>query len=191
MLLQHVDCLIEQVQTQGNNKTPNSSVLLGQNLAASVVPAIVTTQLLSGPVKDSLIKSGVSNTNIAGVSNLSPSDIATTGITSLASMGTAALARTLLKKYQERKYGIYKTPDQRTISQKATDTGLNIAQRAVSIGSNVAAKAALATALGPAAATSALAIPAFMVAGAVANTPIKLIQQKIQQKRMQEQQNSH
>jgi len=189
-LLQQVDYLIEQTQiyNQNSSKKPGTPILIGQNIAASMVPAIAVSTMLSNPIKDKLIEHGVSSSNIAGAPNLSYADIGTSAATSLIGMAASGVGNTLMKKFQEKEYGMMPAADNRTSSQKITDTTLNTAGRLVNLGTSIATRAGLAATLGPAAATGLASVPATMVANMIISKPLNMIKQKIQQKRMIEQQ---
>jgi hypothetical protein len=191
LLLQQVDYLIEQtqqIQTHQQKKPPGTPTLIAQSIAASMIPALAVNSLISSPIKNALINSGVSTNNISGVANMSAADVGTSAITGIAGMAAGALGNTLLKKYQERKYGIYKPPDTRTLGQKSTDAALDATGRTLSLAGSTAAKAGIGAALGAGAAGSLLAVPAVMVASSIASKPINIIKQKILQKRAEEQQ---
>jgi len=190
-LLYQVDYLIEQTQIHNQNlsKKPSTPILIGQNIAASMVPAIAVSSMLSNPIKDSLVKNGVSDAAISGIPNSSAADIGTSAATSLIGMAASGMGSTLMKKFQEKKYGMMQAPDTRTTSQKATDTTLNAASRLVNLGTSVATKVGLAATLGPAAAASMpVTMAASMAANMITSKPLNMIRQKIQQKRMIEQQ---
>lgn len=189
-LLYQVDYLIEQTQiyNQNSGKKPSAPTLIGQNIAASMVPAIAVSSMLSNPIKDSLVSHGVSSSNIAGIPNLSHADIGTSAATSLIGMAASGVGSTLMKKFQEKKYGMMQAPDNRTTAQKATDTTLNTASRLVGLGTSIATRVGLAATLGPAAATGLASVPATMAANMITSKPLNMIRQKIQQKRMIEQQ---
>lgn len=203
MLLNNVDLLIEQVQQNKPKELtdPSRLKLIGQNLGSSVVPAIASTMALSNPIRNTLINTGIDNTPmVKGMDLAGKADLATSGATSLIGMAGGALAKKLVQKHQERKYGIIAPQDKRTSLQKSTDTGLAVARRVSSIGANFATKAVLGTALnatgalgGAAALTSGslvmpLAIPTALAANYLVSKPFNAITKRIQEKRQLQQQ---
>ncbi len=195
VILYNIDLLIEQI---ANNK-PNDiqGKIIGQNIAASVVPSSAIALSLFPTIKQTLIDKGLSGADIisGGNSNVSQASMAAGLGTGLLGMAATSAIKPLLQKYQEKKYGITAPQDTRTATQKATDTGINVAKRVTGIGVGGVARAATMAALAPATAAlglggigaSMMAMPAVIAASMIANKPLNALQQKIQQKRQLQQ----
>jgi hypothetical protein len=182
-IITKIEYLIEQV-----DKQPSQGKLLTQNLVAGIAPIYLTSKYISPLIQQGLIEKGVSNVERFGNPGLSNTMLGTSFATGLIGSAGAAAAGSLVKKYQEKKYGI-KVEDNRTKMQKLTDTGIKTARIATGTASRVVAGAAL----GPLSLGASL--PATIIAGTIANhimqKPLNTIQQKIQQKRMLQQQAIH
>ncbi len=173
-ILSHIDYLIEQV-------TPSQGSLIGQNIVAAVAPSLLTYTYGSPIIKNFLANKGVNDIPlIAGNVGTSALSLGTGLASGLAASGASAVASKLLKKYQEKRYGIV-NKDVRTTGQKLTDAGITTARIATGTGSRLVAGAALGAAgINP---TVLPLVATGMVANHYLQKPINAIQKRIQEKR--------